>query len=112
MFGSFVKLLEFEGERIVLSLIICYYSTMNLMDILKNPSDDHGYVPFVVITISYFSHSELLTGFVARVARRVAVVEQEPQTETIKISTFIFHSIFYLRILDEGYSRNAPCALE
>ena len=38
---------------------------------------DHGYVPFVLITISSFPHSWLITRFVTRVTRRVALVEQE-----------------------------------
>ena len=37
----------------------------------------HGYVPFVVITIWSFPFSWLITGFVARVTRRVEHVEQE-----------------------------------
>jgi hypothetical protein len=39
--------------------------------------NDHGYVPLVVNTSRSFSHSRLITGFVARLTRRVPLVEQE-----------------------------------
>jgi hypothetical protein len=38
--------------------------------------NDHGYVPLVVNTSRSFPHS-LITGFVTRLTRRVALVEQE-----------------------------------
>ena len=44
------------------------------MTILTN---DHGYVPLVVITSLSFPHSRLITGFVARLTRRLPLVEQE-----------------------------------
>ena len=40
-------------------------------------TNDHGYVPFVVITIRSFPHSWLITGFVTRVTRWVSYMEQE-----------------------------------
>ena len=40
-------------------------------------TNDHGFVPFVIITILSFPHSWLILGFVTRVTRRVALVEQE-----------------------------------
>jgi hypothetical protein len=42
-----------------------------------NIANDHGYFPFVVITIQSFPHSWLIMGFVTRVIRRVPLVEQE-----------------------------------
>ena len=42
-----------------------------------NTANDHGYFPFVVITIQSFPHSWLIMGFVTRVIRRVPLVEQE-----------------------------------
>ena len=38
---------------------------------------DHGYVPLVVNTSRFFPHSWLITGFIARLTRRVSLVEQE-----------------------------------
>ena len=38
---------------------------------------DHGYVPFVVITIRFFPHSWLITRSVTRVTQRMIYVEQE-----------------------------------
>jgi hypothetical protein len=38
---------------------------------------DHGYVPFVVITIRFFPHSWLITRSVTRVTQRMLYVEQE-----------------------------------
>jgi hypothetical protein len=38
---------------------------------------DHGYVPFVVITILSFPPLWFITGFVTRVTRRMLLVEQE-----------------------------------
>jgi hypothetical protein len=43
-------------------------------------TNDHGYVPFVVITIRFFPHWWLITGFEKRVARWVPHVEQELPT--------------------------------
>jgi hypothetical protein len=40
-------------------------------------TNDHGYVPLVVITSLSFPHSRLITGFVARLTRRLPLVEQE-----------------------------------
>ena len=40
-------------------------------------TDDHGYVPFVVITFRSFDHSWLIIGFATRVTRRMPHVEQE-----------------------------------
>ena len=39
-------------------------------------TNDHGYVPFVVITIRSSPHSRLITGFKAVVTRLVPHVEQ------------------------------------
>ena len=43
-------------------------------------TNDHGYVPLVVNTSRFFSHSRLITGFVTRLRRRVPLVEQERLT--------------------------------
>jgi hypothetical protein len=40
-------------------------------------TNDHGYVPFVIVTIWSFPHSWLITGFVTIVTRQVPHVEQE-----------------------------------
>ena len=40
-------------------------------------TNDHGYVPLVVNTSRSFPHSRLITGYVARLTRRVPLVEQE-----------------------------------
>jgi len=40
-------------------------------------TNDHGYVPFVVITIWTFPHSWLITGFVSRETWRVPLVEHD-----------------------------------
>ena len=40
-------------------------------------TNDHGYVPLVLSTSRSFPHSRLITGFVARLTRRVPLVEQE-----------------------------------
>ena len=40
-------------------------------------TNDHGYVPLVVSTSRSFPHSRLITGFVARLTRRVSLVEQK-----------------------------------
>jgi hypothetical protein len=40
-------------------------------------TNDHGYVPIVVITISSFPHSLLIARFVTRVTQWVSLVEQE-----------------------------------
>ena len=40
-------------------------------------TDDHGYVPFVIITIRSVLHSWRITVFVTRVARWMPLVEQE-----------------------------------
>ena len=39
--------------------------------------NDHGHVPLVISTSRSFPHSRLITGFVARLTRRVSLVEQE-----------------------------------
>ena len=43
-------------------------------------TNDHGYVPLVVITCRSSSHSWLITGFVTRLTRLVSLVEQELPT--------------------------------
>jgi hypothetical protein len=43
-------------------------------------TNDHGYVPLVVNTCRSFPHSQLITGFVTRLTRRVPLVEQELPT--------------------------------
>jgi hypothetical protein len=43
-------------------------------------TNDHGYVPLVVNTSRSFPHSQLITGFVTRLTRRVPLVEQERLT--------------------------------
>ena len=40
-------------------------------------TNDHGYVPLVVNTSLPFPHSQLITGFVIRLTRRVSLVEQK-----------------------------------
>jgi hypothetical protein len=40
-------------------------------------TNEHGYVPLVVNTSRSFPHSWVITGFVARLTRRVPLVEQE-----------------------------------
>ena len=40
-------------------------------------TNDHGYVPLVVNTSRSFPHSRLITLFVARLKRRVPLVEQK-----------------------------------
>jgi hypothetical protein len=43
-------------------------------------TNNHGYVPLVVSTSRSFLHSQLITGFVTRLTRRVPLVEQELHT--------------------------------
>ena len=43
-------------------------------------TNDHRYVPLVVNTSQSFPHSQLITGFVTRLTRRVPLVEQERLT--------------------------------
>jgi hypothetical protein len=43
-------------------------------------TNDHGYVPLVVITYQSFPHSWVIIGFVTRLTRRVPLVEQEVPT--------------------------------
>ena len=43
-------------------------------------TNDHGYVPLVVMTSRSFPHSRLVTGFVTRLTRQVPLVEQELPT--------------------------------
>ena len=50
-------------------------------------TNDHGYVPFVVITIRSFPHSWIITWFVARVTRRVPHMGQELLTLTKHLSS-------------------------
>ena len=65
------------------SFSVLYYgrvvtvATMTWLTVTEYLSHDHGYVPFVVITIWFFQHSWLMTGFGTRVARQVPHVEQE-----------------------------------
>ena len=40
-------------------------------------TNDHGYLPLVVNTSLPFPHSQLITGFVIRLTRRVSLVEQK-----------------------------------
>ena len=40
-------------------------------------TNDHGYIPLVVSTTRSFPHSWPITGFVARLTRRVSLAEQE-----------------------------------
>ena len=51
-------------------------------------TNDHGYVPFVVITIRSIPLSWLVTGFVTRVTRRVPHVEQELLTLPEHMSSY------------------------
>jgi hypothetical protein len=46
----------------------CYNKWSRILGVTTN---DHGYVPFVVITIPPFPHSWFITGFVTRVTRRI-----------------------------------------
>ena len=55
---------------------------MDIITFLRSPpficvTNDHGYVPFVVITTRPFLHAWLITGFVTRVTRRVHHMEHE-----------------------------------
>ena len=43
-------------------------------------TNDHGYVPLVVSTFQYFSHSSLISDFVTGSTPRVLLVEQEVLT--------------------------------
>jgi hypothetical protein len=67
--------------------------------------NDHGYVPFVVITIWFFPHSWLITWFLTRVRRRVPLVEQElltlsehlnspPVFSGVRGHSFVFSVVF------------------
>jgi hypothetical protein len=47
-------------------------------------TNDHGYVPRVVSTFRSFPHSRLITGFVARVTRRMPIVEHELKQRSTK----------------------------
>ena len=40
-------------------------------------NNDHAYVPLVMNTSQFSSHSSLITGFVPRLTRRVPLAEQE-----------------------------------
>ena len=53
----------------------CSVATMTWLTVCV--SNDHGCVPFIVITTRFFSHSWLIAGFVTRVARRVSHLEQK-----------------------------------
>jgi hypothetical protein len=56
-----------------------YFSTRYYGRMLRSicVTNDHWYVPFVVIIIRSFPHSWLINGFVTRLTRRVPHVEQE-----------------------------------
>ena len=66
-----------------------YISEVIISKVLRSPpsfgwplwnicvTNDHGYVPLVVHTSRSFPHSWLNTGFIARLTRRVPLVEQE-----------------------------------
>jgi hypothetical protein len=50
-------------------------------------TNDHGYVPLVVMTSRTFPHSRLVTGFVTRLTRQVPLVEQELLTLPEQLSS-------------------------
>jgi hypothetical protein len=52
----------------------------NYKRFMRNNDIYHEYVPLVVNTSLSFPHSSLITGFVARLTRRVSLVEQELPT--------------------------------
>jgi hypothetical protein len=61
---------------------------------------DHGYVPFVVITIRFFPHSWLITRSVTRVTQRMLYVEQELFTRPeYQRSPPVFHGVRVARSL-------------
>jgi hypothetical protein len=63
-------------------------------------TDDHGYVPLVVSTSQSFPHSWLTTGVVARLTRRVPIVEQELLTlQEHLISSPVFSGVRVTRSL-------------
>jgi hypothetical protein len=53
---------------------------------------DHGYVPFVISTLRSCAHSCLITWFVTRVTRRVPIMEQEPLTLPVQLSSAPYFS--------------------
>jgi len=59
--------------QLKLSLTVATMSWLTVMEYL--PTNVHGYIPFVVITMRSFPHSWLITRFVERVKRRVPHVE-------------------------------------
>jgi len=50
-------------------------------------TNDHGYVPLVLKTSLFFSHSRFITGFVTRLTRRVPLVEHELLTPPEHLSS-------------------------
>jgi len=70
-------------------------------------TNDHGYVPLVVITTRSLPHSWLITGFVTKVTQRVPHVEQELPTPPEHLSSRPFFSgnsvarslVFYVMFL-------------
>ena len=65
-------------------------------------TNDHGYVPFVVITIRFFPHSWRTTGFLTRVTRRVSRGQKELPTLSYSVfrdvrvvQSFVLWIVFY-----------------
>ena len=57
-----------------------HYGLVSRVSVSQMTTNDHRYVPCVVITIGSFLHSWLIIEFVIRVTRRVLHVEQELPT--------------------------------
>jgi hypothetical protein len=63
-------------------------------------SHDHGYVPFVVITIRFCPYSCFVTGFVTTVTRQVPHVEQELLTLPEHLSSLpLFTCLSWVRVV-------------
>ena len=65
--------------------------------------NDHGYFPFVVMTIRSLSHSWPFTGLVTRVTRRVTLVEQElsshPVCNVVRVTRSLVLCVILCRLL-------------
>ena len=59
---------------------IANVSTITWFIVTECITNYHGYAPFVLITIQFFRHSWLVTGFVTREERQLPLVEQEMPT--------------------------------
>ena len=66
-----------KNVTLIFLLIIVFTFTEYLCHLHISQTNEHGFVPFFIITILSFPHSWFILGFVTRVTRRVALVEQE-----------------------------------